>query len=98
MKIISANPINSLAPTDSKLAGTSSQRAELQTLETSDADMDALNISSLADVSSESDVNMEKVAQLRQAIDSGTMQISSESIYDGLVSSVREMLGSSDPA
>ncbi|MBX8520637.1 flagellar biosynthesis anti-sigma factor FlgM [Pseudomonas cichorii] len=96
MKIISANLTNPVPPTDSKLAGTTSQRAELQTLETTDADMDALSITSMADIQSDSDVNMEKVAQLRQAIESGTMQISSESIYDGLVSSVREML--SDPA
>lgn len=97
MKIISANLTNPVPPTDSKVAGTTAQRAELTTLATTDADMDALSLTSMADIQSDSDVNMEKVAQLRQAIDSGTMQISSESIYDGLVSSVREMLGS-DPA
>lgn len=98
MKIISANLTNPLPPTDSKVAGASSQRAELQTVEVTDADLQALSISSLSDMQSESDVDMEKVAQLRQAIDSGTMQISSDSIYDGLVSSVREMLGSTDSA
>ncbi|MHC8383765.1 flagellar biosynthesis anti-sigma factor FlgM [Pseudomonas sp. LB3P14] len=97
MKIISANLTNTPPPTDSKVAGTSSQRTELQTLEaTFDDDVQVSSISVIADVESASDVDMEKVAALRQAIDSGTLQISAESIYEGLVSSVRETLGS-DP-
>ncbi|MHC8290469.1 flagellar biosynthesis anti-sigma factor FlgM [Pseudomonas sp. XS1P51] len=97
VKIISANLTNTLPPTDSKVAGTSSQRTELQTLEaTFDDEAPVSSISAIADVESASDVDMEKVAALRQAIDSGTFQISSESIYEGLVSSVRETLGS-DP-
>ncbi|AEV60812.1 FlgM2 [Pseudomonas ogarae] len=61
---------------------------------TPDDDVQVSSISTLADVDAASDVDMEKVAALRQAIDSGTLQISSESIYEGLVSSVRETLGS----
>lgn len=95
MKIISANLTNTLPPTDSKVAGTRSQGAELQALEmTPDDDVQVSSISTLADVDAASDVDMEKVAALRQAIDSGTLQISSESIYEGLVSSVRETFGS----
>lgn len=95
VKIISANLTNTLPPTDSKVAGTSSQRIELQTLETTfDDGAQVSSISAIADVENASDVDMEKVAALRQSIDSGTFQISSESIYEGLVSSVRETLGS----
>jgi flagellar biosynthesis anti-sigma factor FlgM len=94
VKIISANPINPLPLTERNAAGTTAQRVELQTTEvTSDEDMQAVEVSSVADTDSGSDVDMDRVAQLRQAIGSGTLQISSESIYDGLVSSAREMLG-----
>lgn len=95
MKIISANPINPLPLTERNAAGSTAQRAELQTSDVAtDEDMQAVEVSSAADTDSASDVDMDRVAQLRQAIDSGTLQISSESIYDGLVSSAREMLGS----
>lgn len=95
MKIISANLTNTLPPTDNNVAGTSPQRTEPQTLDaTLDADVQVSSISSLADVAAASDVDMDKVAALRQAIDSGTLQISSESIYEGLAASVRETLGS----
>lgn len=95
VKIISANPTNTLAPTDSKVAGTSSQRTELQTLDTTlNDEVQISSISDLTNVESASDVDMEKVAALRQAIDSGTLQISSESIYEGLAASVKETLGS----
>ncbi|NUT81667.1 flagellar biosynthesis anti-sigma factor FlgM [Pseudomonas sp. NA13] len=95
MKIISANLTNTLAPTDSKVPGTSSQRTELQTLDAPlDDGVQVSSISAIADVQSASDVDMEKVAALRQAIESGTLQISSESIYEGLAASARETLDS----
>lgn len=99
MKIISANSINPLPPVDSKAAGSSSQRAELAPVEvTSDEDMQVLAVSSLTTTDSASDVDLDKVAALREAIGNGTMQVSSEAIYDGLVSSVQEMLGGSTKA
>lgn len=95
VKIISANLTNTLAPTDSKVPGTSSQRTELQTLDAPfDDGVQVSSISAIADVQSASDVDMEKVAALRQAIESGTLQISSESIYEGLAASARETLDS----
>ncbi|WP_420233077.1 flagellar biosynthesis anti-sigma factor FlgM [Pseudomonas sp. ABY48] len=95
MKIISANLTNTLPPTDSNVAGTSSQRTELQTLDAPlDDGVQVSSISAIADVQSASDVDMEKVAALRQAIESGTLQISSESIYEGLAASARETLDS----
>lgn len=95
VKIISANLTNTLPPTDSNVAGTSSQRTELQTLDAPlDDGVQVSSISAIADVQSASDVDMEKVAALRQAIESGTLQISSESIYEGLAASARETLDS----
>jgi flagellar biosynthesis anti-sigma factor FlgM len=99
VKIISANSINPLPPVDSKAAGTSSQRAELQPVAvTSEEETQVLAISSMTDTDTASDVDLDKVAALREAIGNGTMQINSEAIYDGLVSSVREMLGGSTKA
>lgn len=95
VKIISANLTNTPPPTDSTVAGTGTPRTELQTLDDAfNGDVQVSSISAIADAQSASDVDMEKVAALRQAIDSGTLQISAESIYEGLVSSVRETLGS----
>ena len=42
---------------------------------------------------SEAAFNSQKVAEIRQAISEGRFQINPERIADGLISSVREMLG-----
>ncbi|MBK8121916.1 MAG: flagellar biosynthesis anti-sigma factor FlgM [Sulfuritalea sp.] len=42
---------------------------------------------------SEAAFNSQKVAEIRQAISEGKFQINPERIADGLISSVREMLG-----
>lgn len=95
VKIISANLTNPPAPTDSQVASAGSTRTERPTLETAlDDDVQVSTVSALSDVQDASDVDLEKVAALRQAIDSGTLQISAQSIYEGLASSVEQMLGS----
>ena len=89
VKIISANLTNPPAPTDSKVAG--AQRIDLQPLDaTLDDGVQVSSSTASADVSTSADVDMEKVAALRQSIDSGTYQVSADSIFDGLAASVRE--------
>lgn len=89
MKIISANLTNTLAPTDGKAA--SNPRIEMQPLEaTVDDGVQVFSSTASAEVATSADVDMEKVAALRQAIDSGTYQVSADSIFDGLAASVRE--------
>lgn len=91
MKIISAHLTSTLAPVDSKANG--SQRIETQPLETTVDDSVQLSSSTAnSQVATSADVDMEKIAALRQAIDSGTYQVSADSIFDGLAASVRETL------
>lgn len=89
VKIISANLTNPPAPTDDKVAGT--QRIDMQPLDVSlDDGVQVSTSTASAEVSASTDVDMDKVAALRQSIDSGTYQISADSIFDGLAASVRE--------
>lgn len=62
---------------------------------TSSAGQTATVVSTSLDVvnGSEAAFNSQKVAEIRQAISDGKFQISPERIADGLISSVREMLG-----
>lgn len=91
MKIISANLTNTLAPADSKAGG--NQRVEVQPLEaTLDDGVQVSSSTASSQVATSSDVDMDKVAALRQSIDSGTYQVSADSIFDGLAASVRETL------
>lgn len=89
VKIISANLTNPPSPTDNPVAGT--QRIDMQPLDvTLDDGVQVSSSTASADVSTSADVDMEKVAALRQSIDSGTYQVSADSIFDGLAASVRE--------
>lgn len=89
MKIISTNLTNTLAPVDSKTAG--SQRIELLPMEaTLDDSVQLSSSTASAEVPTSADVDMDKVAAVRQAIAGGTYQVSADSIFDGLASSVRE--------
>lgn len=91
---ISPNLSNTLAPVDSTPAGATAQRADVSALETlAEPDVQVSTLSSIGDVENASDVDMEKVAALRQAIDSGTYQVSSQDIFDGLAASVKETQG-----
>lgn len=90
MKIISANLTNNLAPTDGKATG----NPRIETLPWKPPSTTACKSPAAAgsQVATSSDVDMDKVAALRQAIDSGTYQVSADSIFDGLAASVRETL------
>ena len=91
MKIISANLTNNLAPTDGKATG--NPRIETLPLEaTVDDSVQVSSSTASSQVETSSDVDMDKVAALRQSIDSGTYQVSADSIFDGLAASVRETL------
>ena len=52
-----------------------------------------VSTSFLAGGGSEAAFNSQKVAEIQQAISEGKFQINPEQIADGLISSVREMLG-----
>jgi flagellar biosynthesis anti-sigma factor FlgM len=91
VKIISANLTNTLASVDSKAAG--NQRIELLPLEaTLDDSVQLSSSTASADVATSADVDMDKVAAVRQAIAGGAYQVSADSIFDGLASSVREIV------
>lgn len=95
VKIISAPPSSLLPQTDSSLAGTPPSRVAPQDLEM--LPEDAVQISRISDLNESdptADVDLEKVATLRQSIADGSFQVDSEAIYTSLVAEAREMLGS----
>ena len=95
VKIITSPPSSLLPPTDSSLAGTTPSRVTPQDLETLAEDAVQLTrISDLNESDPAADVDLDKVAVLRQSIADGSFQIDSEAIYTSLVAEAREMLGS----
>lgn len=98
MKINSA--ISSLGglPESSRPKGTAATPPRSGSASTERVDISSLS-ARLQEVSSgEAPVNAERVAEIKQAIAEGRFQINPERIADGLLASVRDMLGRSNKA
>lgn len=95
VKIISSQLSSLLPPTDNSLAGGTPSRVAPEALETLAEDAIQLSgISDLNETDATADVDLDKVASLRQSIANGSFQVDSEAIYTSLVAEAREMLGS----
>jgi flagellar biosynthesis anti-sigma factor FlgM len=92
---ITSSPLTSLLPpTDSSLTGASTSRAVPQELDSlADETVQISQIGDLASTDATADVDLEKVAALRQSIADGSLQTDAEAIYTSLVADVREMAG-----
>lgn len=91
MKIDSSHPLQRPTQTDSKATQPVKQGAESQ----------AGSPASVAHLSNKSqdtaqDIDTARVAEIRQAISEGHLEIDSERIADGLIDSVRDLLGKSE--
>lgn len=91
MKIDNSHPLQRPTQTDSKATQPAKQGAESQ----------AANPASVAHLSNRSqdttqDIDTARVAEIRQAISEGRLEIDSERIADGLIDSVRDLLGKSE--
>jgi len=93
---ITSSPLTSLpTPSDSSLTGTSAPRvAPLELDGLTEEAVQISNISDLAGTDATADVDLEKVAALRQSIADGSLQTDAEAIYTSLVADIREMTGS----
>ncbi|MFJ4344771.1 flagellar biosynthesis anti-sigma factor FlgM [Pseudomonas sp. NPDC089401] len=93
---ITSSPLSSLLPpTDSSLAGTTPSRVAPQDLD--GLAEETVQISRLGDLEGSdatADVDLEKVAALRQSIADGSLHTDAEAIYTSLVADIREMAGS----
>lgn len=95
VKITSPAPSTLPPSTDGSLAGAAT--ASLASAELDMLQDDAIELSDVASLTrpdDAADVDLEKVAALRQAIGNGSFQIDPESIYTSLMADAREMLGS----
>lgn len=95
VKIISSPLTNLLPSTDANLAGAATARVASQEMDTLPEDAAELSqVSDLNPTDPAADVDLEKVAALRQSIADGSLQVDSQAIYDSLVADFREMLDS----
>ncbi|WP_136067320.1 flagellar biosynthesis anti-sigma factor FlgM [Modicisalibacter radicis] len=91
MKIDNTHPLQRPTQTDSKAAQPVKPDAESQ----------ASNPASVAHLSNKTqdttqDIDTARVAEIRQAISEGRLEIDSGRIADGLIDSVRDLLGKSE--
>lgn len=91
MKIDSSQP--SLRPSASESKDSAARVASSQSTARSEVPSTVTRLSGMSDSSAASDINPARVAELRQAIREGRLQINAERIADGLITSVREQLG-----
>ncbi|NIF26470.1 hypothetical protein F3J44_08715 [Pantoea sp. Tr-811] len=95
VKIISSPPSSLLPPTDSSLAGTNPSRVGAQDLDAlAEETVQISRIGDLQGSDATADVDLEKVAALRQSIADGSLQTDAQAIYTSLVADIREMAGS----
>lgn len=91
----SAKTIGSVpSPAGSRVQGTHTPATGVKTARPTTGESPTVVSTAFHSVSgSEAAFNSQKVAEIRQAISEGRFQINPERIADGLISSVREMLG-----
>lgn len=91
MKIDSPFPGAGRTSVDGKGAGVRVRRSDATDQPQASAAVTHLNQSSEA--SATPDIDMARVAEIRQAISEGRLQLRPERIADGLIKSVRDLLG-----
>ena len=92
MKIDNSHPLQRPAQTDSKATQPAAKQG---------AESQAASPASVAHLSNKSqdttqDIDTARVAEIRQAISEGRLEIDSGRIADGLIDSVRDLLGKSE--
>ena len=98
MKINSALPSVGNAPDSSRARGPAATAARPEAASSERVDISSLSAHLQEVNASESPVNSQRVAEIKLAISEGRFQINPERIADGLLSSVRDMLGRSAKA
>nr|WP_298414327.1 flagellar biosynthesis anti-sigma factor FlgM [uncultured Halomonas sp.] len=94
MKIDSNQPLQSVQQADGAKKAVPSQKDE--TAQTSTPSKAAVTHLSSGVNDTSHDVDAARVAEIRQAISEGRLEIRSERIADGLIDSVRDLLGRSE--
>ncbi|WDY57874.1 flagellar biosynthesis anti-sigma factor FlgM [Pseudomonas sp. PSKL.D1] len=94
MKIISPQLTSIVSQADSDLAGNAPQRVAQQALDSlAEETVQISGISDLTDTDTAADVDLEKVAALRQSVADGSLKTDAQAIYTSLVADIREMAG-----
>jgi negative regulator of flagellin synthesis FlgM len=90
VKIDSSHPAARAAATAGKPAPTRAQEGQATSGE--QATSTVTHLSAASSRTGSEDIDMARVAELRQAIIEGRLEVSAERIADGLIASVREQL------
>ncbi len=98
MKINSAIPAVGNAPDSGRARGAAAAPAQPRAEAGGRVDISALSAQLKEVGAGEMPVNAQRVAEIKTAISEGRFQINPERIADGLLSSVREMLGRQNQA
>lgn len=98
MKINSAIPSVSNTTSTGRAGGLASEPPRAEAPSAERVDISAASVELLETSGAEAPVNAERVAEIKQAIAEGRFQINPERIADGLLASVRDMLGRGKPA
>ena len=98
MKINSALPSVGNAPDTSRTRGSAATAPRPESGSSERVDISSLSARLQEVNAGEAPVNAERVAEIKLAISEGRFQINPERIADGLLSSVRDMLGRSAKA
>lgn len=93
MKINSAISTVANAPDTKRARGPSSETPRTETGTGERIDISSLSTQLQGAAAGEAPINAERVAEIKQAIAEGRFQINPERIADGVLTSVREMLG-----
>lgn len=93
MKIDSSPLLSRTAPTEGKDAPARARRSDAPTqAETTASPAAVTTLGQASEAASSQDIDLARVAEIRQAISEGRLEIRADRIADGLIRSVREML------
>jgi negative regulator of flagellin synthesis FlgM len=93
VKINSAIPSIGSAPDSGRTRGPAAAQPRQATASSERVDISSLSAQLQEVGAGEAPVNAQRVAEIKQAISEGRFQINPERIADGLLASVRDMLG-----